>query len=111
MSEVGEGAHELLAADPALAEVLVELAGQGGKEHFGEGVSRVGQVGGAQQDPQVRTPEAVGAGAEAGVAGLGGEGEVEVLVEQVHHRGVERREALRGRRPGPSGGGPARSFC
>ena len=66
---------------PAVAQMSVELAGEGGEENLGECVVGIGNIRGAEQDPQVGAPERVGAGAESGVAGLGGQGEIEVLVE------------------------------
>ncbi|WP_349632814.1 hypothetical protein [Streptomyces sp. ML-6] len=58
----------------------------------------------------MRVPEAVRPGGEPGGTGLGAQGEMDVLLQQVGHRRVESGQPLRGWGPGPRGGRPPSNF-
>src|SRR5215218_10049547 len=84
--------------EAARALVRDDVRGQGSEQGIDQR-SIAAQAGLAEQRADVQGPSAVGAGPVAALAGLAGQGEVAMALEQLDHGPVEGRQALGGRRP------------
>ena len=80
LGQEGQCGFDLAAAEASVALELVQLGGERGEQHVDQSV-RFGQFGRDQQGTNMGAPETVGAGNEAGAAGLAVQGEVQVAVQ------------------------------